>query len=123
MTDQAGHHHLVHGVDQPGRAAGAAERVADIDRVGDRRPFAAKLGGNENAEQTLFFGGLDCLFRKSRRAIDRGSMFRSDLRYRLRTSCKIGGWRNRRRRDFTRDQRRAAVQRRDMANAILRIEQ
>ncbi len=45
VADHAGHLDLVHRVDHRGRGAGAAERVADVDHVGDRGALAAEIAG------------------------------------------------------------------------------
>ena len=43
----------MHRVDHGGRGAGAAERVADVDDVGDAGAFAAELVRHHDAEQAL----------------------------------------------------------------------
>ena len=76
MAHQARDLGLVHRIDHGGRCAGAAERVANVDDVGDAGAFAAEFARHRDAEKPLGARGGDRLFRKSRIAIDRGG---SDL--------------------------------------------
>ena len=53
VADQARDLGLVHREDHRGRGAGAAERVAHVDHVGDRRAVAAELGRDLGAQKPL----------------------------------------------------------------------
>ena len=69
---------LVHRIDHGGRGAGAAERVADIDHVGDASAFAAEIVRHHDAEQALGARRGDRFGREARVAIDRVSVLRGD---------------------------------------------
>jgi len=64
----------MHGVDHRGRGAGASERVADIDDIGDSGAFAPEIVRHRDAQQALRSRSRDRLLRKSGVAIDRGSI-------------------------------------------------
>ena len=80
MPREAGDLGLMHRVDHGGRRAGAAERVANIDDVGDAGAFAAELARHRNAHQSRGARGGDRLRRKPRVAIDGDGMFGRDGR-------------------------------------------
>jgi hypothetical protein len=90
VTHQARDHDLVHGVDHAGRGAGARQRVADLDHVGDGGALAAQVGRHQNAEQALRPGGRECLLGKSGIAIDRARMGRGHARNRLGAALEAG---------------------------------
>ncbi len=76
VAHEAGHFGLVHRIDHGGRCAGAAERVADIDDVGDACALAAEFARHGDAEQPFGAQRRDRLVRETRIAIDRGGMRR-----------------------------------------------
>ena len=80
VADDAGHHDLMHGEDHRGRSAGAAERVADIDDVGDAGAFAAEIARHHDAQQPLGARGGEGFGRKARIAIDGVGMLGRDRR-------------------------------------------
>ena len=79
VTHQASDLGLMHRIDHGGRCAGAAERVTDVDDVGDAGALAAEFARHRNAEQPLGARSADRLFRKTRIAIDGGGVGRRDL--------------------------------------------
>jgi hypothetical protein len=60
----------VHRIDQCGRTAGAAERVADVGDLGERRGLAAQGRGDHDPHQAERLGGGDRLAREARVAVD-----------------------------------------------------
>jgi hypothetical protein len=71
VPDQAGDLGLMHRKDHGGRGAGAAERVAHVGNVGDRRAVAAELMRDLQAQQPLRARRVDRSFREPGVAIDR----------------------------------------------------
>ena len=66
MTHQASDLGLMHCIDHGGRCANAAERVTDVDDVGDGGALAAEIARHRNAEKPLSARSADRLFRKTR---------------------------------------------------------
>ncbi len=74
MTDEARDLGLVHRIDHRRRCAGAAERVADVDNLGDAGAFAAEFARHRDAKQALGARGGNGLVGKPRVAVDRRGM-------------------------------------------------
>src|SRR5262249_38816478 len=104
-----GDHDLMHGENHRGRAAGAAEHVADVDDVGDRGTLAAELDRNHDAEQALGTRCRERLIGEPRLGVDDVGVARGDSRRSLRAALDILGERkNLARKSLARLTRRAA---------------
>ncbi len=78
MTREASQLGLVHRINHGGGRAGAAERVADVDNVGDAGAFATEFARHRDTEQPLGARGGDRFIRETRIAVDRDSVRRRD---------------------------------------------
>ena len=79
VADQARDLGLMHREDHPGRGAGAAERVAHVGHLGDRRAVAAELDRDLGAQKPLLARRVDGLPREARLAVDRFGLRRRSL--------------------------------------------
>ena len=75
MPGDAGNLGLMHGENHRRGGAGAAERVTNIDDIGDACALAAELARHRELKQTLGARSRDGLGRKSRVAIDGRGIF------------------------------------------------
>ena len=91
MPHHAGDLGLVHRIDHRGRRAGPAERITDIDDVGDARAFAAELARHRDAEQPLRAQSAQRLAGEPRLRVDRNRMRSGDRRGPLHPDRQIAG--------------------------------
>ena len=84
MAHDARHLDLVHGIDERGRGARLPERVAHIDDLGKRGPFAVEGRRHHDAEQALTAQFRKGFVGKSRLRIDGDGVRTRDFRRRAR---------------------------------------
>jgi hypothetical protein len=70
----------MHGVNHGCGGAGAAERVADIDDVGNAGALTAEFARHRRAQQPLGARRIDRFDREPRIGVDRGGMCRRNRR-------------------------------------------